>query len=194
MRVQDALDRLDEIHAHLTRAEVYRGFRAPAVAAVGAVGFVAAAAQPAGVEFVAYWVCVAALSAALGFGAAARSYVCGEDEYERRRTRRVMAQFLPCLLAGVAVTVAVVRAAPDFVSFLPGLWAVLFGLGVVAARPHLPGGLWFVGLGYVLAGAAVLARAGVGAEPSGWAVGGVFGAGHLTTAVVLWAGRGAEHG
>lgn len=194
MHLDDALDRLDQIHAHLTRAEVYRGFRAPAVAAVGALGLAAAATQPAAVDFVAYWVVVGSVGAAVGFGAAARSYFCGEDEYERRRTRRVMAQFLPCLLAGAAVTAAVYRAAPAFAAFLPGLWAVVFGLGVVAARPHLPAGMWFVGLGYVLAGAAVLARAEVGADPSGWAVGAVFGAGHMMTAAVLWAGRGSGHG
>ena len=42
MEVRDALDQLDRIHDQLTKTEVYRGFRVPAVALVGCVGLFAA--------------------------------------------------------------------------------------------------------------------------------------------------------
>ena len=78
MQVREALERLDEIHDHLTKAEVYPGFRVPGVALAGVVGLVAAAAQPlvappdpAG--FVGYWVAVAAACGLLGGGAAVHS-------------------------------------------------------------------------------------------------------------------------
>lgn len=190
MHVRDALDRLDQIHDQLARSEVYRGFRVPAVALVGATGLAAAALQPLaagaeGVGFVAYWVAVAVGCALLGTAAAVHAYVTREDDFERRRTRRVAAQFLPAALAGAAVTAAVARV-PELVSFLPGFWAVLFGLGLIATRPHLPDGIGPIGLGYVAAGAFHLLRAAPGAELSGWSVGGVFGVGHLLTAFVLW--------
>lgn len=192
MRTQDAIEQLDLIHDQLARAEVYPGFRPPAVALVGSVGLLAAAAQP-GVSaggFVAYWLAVAAVGGAIGFAAAARSYAREEDELARRRTRRVMAQFLPALAAGAAVTLGVWRAGPELVHLLPGLWALVFGLGIVAARPHLPAAVWGVGVGYVLAGAALLLAA--TPEPSGWAVGGVFGVGHLATAAALHTRRGSD--
>jgi hypothetical protein len=66
------------------------------------------------------------------------------------------------------------------------VWAVVFGLGVVAVRPHLPPAVGLIGLAYVLAGGLLLAWR--PAEPSGWSVGGVFGVGHLLTALVLHAG------
>ena len=184
MRTQDAIDRLSLIHDQLARAEVYPGFRPPAVALVGVFGLLAAAVQPdaSAVGFVTYWLAVAAGGAALGFASAARSYAREEDELARRRTRRVMAQFLPALFAGTAVTLGVWRAGPE-VTYL------LLGLGVIAARPHLPAAVWAVGVGYVIAGAALLLTADPTAEPSGWAVGGVFGIGHLATAVALQAGR-----
>lgn len=194
MRAQDAIDRLGLIHDQLARAEVYPGFRPTAVALVGALGLLAAAAHPlvpaarGGDGFVAYWLAVAGVGAVIGFASAARAYAMEEDDLERRRTRRVMAQFLPSLLAGAAVTVGVARA--DVTHLLPGLWAVLFGLGVVAARPHLPAAVWLVGAGYVVVGAALLATADATAGPSGWAVGGVFGVGHLATAVALRGKRG----
>lgn len=194
MRAQDAIDRLDLIHDQLARAEVYVGFRPTAVALVGALGLLAAAAHPlvpaarGGDGFVAYWLAVAGAGAVIGFASAARAYALEEDHLERRRTRRVMAQFLPCLLAGAAVTVGVARA--DAVHLLPGVWAVLFGLGVVAARPHLPAAVWLVGVGYAAAGAALLGAADATAGPSGWAVGVVFGVGHLATAAALRGKRG----
>jgi hypothetical protein len=198
MRAQDAIDRLGLIHDQLARAEVYPGFRPTAVALVGVAGLLAAAAHPlvpaarGGDGFVGYWLVVAGVGATVGFAAAARGYARDDDHLSRRRTRRVMAQFLPALLAGAAVTVGVCRAGPGLEYLLPGLWAILFGLGTVAARPHLPAGVWAVGVGYVAAGAALLCAADAAAGPSGWAVGGVFGVGHLATAAVLRGRKGGD--
>jgi hypothetical protein len=71
------------------------------------------------------------------------------------------------------------------------LWAIVFGLGMISARPYLPRGIGIVGLGYVLAGGLLVLRS-PDAELSGWSVGGVFGAGHLLTALVLWCDRPRE--
>jgi hypothetical protein len=194
MRVDDALDRLDAIHAQLDRAEVYRGFRVPAVALVGILGLVAAASQPLvpgaerGIGFVAYWSAVAVAGGLVGTTAGVRSYFLREDAFARRRTRRVLTQFLPAVAAGGAVTAAVTRGAPDLVPFLTGIWAALFGLGVVAAAPFLPPAVGPVGLAYVTLGVILCLRADPAADPSGWAVGGVFGLGHFATALALLQG------
>jgi hypothetical protein len=195
MEVRDALDQLDHIHDQLTRGEVYRGFRVPAVALVGCLGLLAAVGQgwvvPPGDAgaFVWYWSAIGAAGALVGFGAALRSYLFREDDFERRRTRRVMGQFLPCVLAGGLLTVALART-ESFVPLLPGVWAVVFGLGVVAVRPHLPRAVGAVGVGYVVTGGGLLAWQ--QSEPSGWCVGGVFGAWHLATALALWVGTGGD--
>jgi hypothetical protein len=191
MHVREALERLDEIHDQLTKAEVYPGFRVPGVALAGTVGLLAAAAQPlvAGADtaagFVGYWVAVAAACGLLGGGAAVHSYAFREDAFERRRTRRVLAQFFPCLAAGGLLTLALFRGGPEVVRFLPGVWAVVFGLGMISARPYLPRGVGVVGLFYLAAGGVLLLRAADSSELSGWSVGGVFGVGHLATAIVL---------
>jgi hypothetical protein len=195
MNVRNALEKLDEIHDQLTRSEVYRGFRVPAVALIGVLAFAAAGGQQfvPGAEnasgFVIYWVAIAGICAFLGTASAVHLYAIREDDFARRRTRRVLAQFAPCIFAGSIVTVALSRL-PDYAVFLPGLWGMIFGLGIIATRPHLPSGIGLVGLWYTLAGAAFLLRAIPREDPSGWAVGFQFGVGHLLTAVVLW--RDAE--
>lgn len=186
IEMHEALRHIDAIQDHLARAEVYRGFRVGGVATAGAIGLIAAALQPwivdpgDGVAFVRYWLAVAIASGAVGGGAAVWAYVRREDEYSRRRTRQVFAQFAPCLAAGALVTVALPRFQGD--ALLPGLWALIFGLGIFAVRPHLPRAIGWVGLYYLAAGAFLLLR---GGEPTGWDVGGVFGVGHLGSALVL---------
>ena len=187
MHVHEAIERLDQIHDQLTKSEVYRGFRVPAVAAVGALGLGAAILQPftTGIGFVAYWIAVAGVCCALGMAAALRSYTYREDEFDRRRTRRVMAQFFPCLIAGGAVTAGLVAH-----TGLRGVSPRIVGhrlrtrrdRGAAASAPAIG----WVGLGYIVAGALLLLRAPSILEPSPWTVGGVFGVGHLITALVLW--------
>lgn len=193
MRVSDALEQLEDIHAQLAKGEVYHGFRVPAVAVTGVLAVAAAAVQPTVVDaadpagFVLFWVAVAAIGAALGSGSALHGYLVREDDFDRRRTRRVFAQFLPAVAAGGVVTLVFRRAGVEFIPLLPGLWAVLFGVGLISARPYLPRGVGWVGLFYFVAGCLLLARG--GSELSGWSVGGVFGPGHFAAAWVLWRGR-----
>jgi hypothetical protein len=187
MRVADALDQIDAIHEQLAKGETYRGFRAPGVAAAGVVGMLAAVAQPWLVDdpggFLAYWSTVAVACAVLAAGAGLYAHWFREDAYARRRSGRLMGQFLPCILAGAALTAAAPRA--GLVPYLPGLWATVFALGVFAARPYLPRATGWVGLFYLSAGAWLLWREPSGLVPAGWEVGGVFGFGHLLTAFVL---------
>ena len=121
---EEDLEQLETIHEHLTKAEVYRGFAVPGVALVGVLGLLGAAAMdqvtsvsdPA--RFVRYWLLIAAVGAALGLGATAHSYLVREDEVARRKTRRVLAQFLPCLGAGGLVTAT---ASPRVIGTVPQL-------------------------------------------------------------------------
>lgn len=190
MRVTDALGQIANIHDHLARAEEYRGFHPFAVAASGLVGLIAAAVQPwlvadDPVTFVRFWLVVAAVGGAIGISPAVDAYFRREDEFARRRTRRVVGQFMPCVVAGLCVTTAVARAGVELVRLLPGLWALLFGLGVFAARPYLPRSIGWVGLFYLTAGAGLLAVVPTDLGRAGWTVGGVFAAGQSATAIVL---------
>jgi hypothetical protein len=132
---------------------------------------------------------VAALCALPAGGTALFLRLFREEGLARRRSDRVAVQFLPCIAAGVVVTVALVRAGPGLTIFLPGLWAILFGLGHLSMAPFLPRPVAAVGLFYLAAGAWLLSGIDPAAPPSGWAVGGVFGVGHLAVALTLYLSR-----
>jgi hypothetical protein len=170
MELREALIQISEIRLRMARTEVFRGYRAVPVAfsgllALAAAGFQAvwipdpAAQRPA---YLALWLGTAALSA-LGAGTE-----------------------MPCLVAGALLTFVLVRHAPEAVGMLPGLWQVLFSLGIFASHRLLPRAIVWVAVWYLAAGLTCLAWARGSAAFSPWAMGLPFGAGQLLAAAVLY--------
>lgn len=191
MEYAKALDQISEIHQHLARTEVYRGYRSLPVALSGLVGLVAAALQTPGLGaadplgFVLFWTAIAGMAALVGSSEIAFNYLFRENALGRRRTRMVFGQFVPSVAAGAVATVALVTPDAAFAPLLPGLWAMLFGVAVFAARPYLPRATGVVALYYLTAGAWLLWHA-AAAPLSPWAVGGTFGVGQFAGAAVLY--------
>lgn len=192
MEVSRALDQIAEIHQQMAKGEVYRGYRSLPVAASGLMGFAAAWFQPAAlgtgdpIGFAMYWAAIAALAGFVGSSEIIYNYVVHDNGSDRRQTRKVIGQFLPSLIAGAAITACFAHLDAALVPLLPGLWAICFGIGIFASRPYLPKASGWIALCYYAAGFTLLwiAR---GPDPlTGWWVGGVFGAGQLLAALVLW--------
>ena len=192
MDLSRALGQLADIHQQIAKGEIYRGYRSVPIAASGLIGFGAAWTQAPGlgvndpVGFVLYWTAIAGCAALVGTSEIIFNYVVRDDRADRRRTRQVVGQFLPSVLAGAIITASLVHLSAALVPLLPGLWAICFGLGIFASRPYLPRASGWVALFYYVAGIALLwvAR---GPEPlRAWWVGGTFGTGQLLAAFVLF--------
>ena len=171
-----------QIHEQIAKGEVYRGYRSLPVAVSGLIGIVAAWLQPRDVGhgdpvgFVIYWTAVAGVAAFVGVTEIVRNYIVHDDAAARRRTRRVIGQFLPSLLGG----------ADHHRQLRPperGARAAAAGhLGDLLRHRHVR--VTAVSAAGERARRAVLLRAGVvllwiarGPEPlAGWWVGGTFGA------------------
>jgi hypothetical protein len=188
-----ALEQIAEIHEQLAKTEVYRGWRSLPVACSGLVGLAAAAAWPGPAtlafdpwSFTAYWLAVGVTALVIGCSEIVWRYIARATPGERRRSRQVVGQFLPALVAGAVVTGAVLRVSPALVTLLPGLWALFFSVAVFAARPFVPRASGWVALYYAIAGTALLASAPAGGTVSPWAVGGTFCIGQLFAAAALY--------
>ncbi|HEY7449425.1 MAG TPA: hypothetical protein VH702_14820 [Vicinamibacterales bacterium] len=187
MDYSSAADQISAIHQQLVKTEIYRGYRPLPVALSGMCGAAGSLFQPYLVprgnvrSWVVYWGIVAVFGGLVAGSGTVLNYLW-ESEHGRRRTRRVLGQLGPALLAGVVITLVGVvdtRLAP----FLPGLWAMVFGLGIFASRPYLPRTTGWVALYYLTAGAMLLLL-GRGSS-SAWVVGGTFAVGQLSTAAAL---------
>jgi hypothetical protein len=192
MEVQKALHQISEIHGHLARTDVYRGYRAIPVALSGVLGLAAAAMQTRIIgdgsprSYVIYWVVTAAFASTAAGGGIVWSYVLEKSPLARGRTLTAVGQLLPSFFAGAGVTLAVTRLAPAFIAFLPGLWAVFFSLGTFASRPFLPKAIGWVALFYLVSGMVLLAMAGDGASLQPWGMGLTFGFGQIFSGIVLY--------
>ncbi|MEZ5319774.1 MAG: hypothetical protein R2752_20400 [Vicinamibacterales bacterium] len=193
--VTRALEQIEAIHDHLARGHIYRGWRPVPVAASGLVGLGAAAWQPAvqsapdANAFAMFWLVAAAVAMAIGCAEIVWHYAWRARAVDRRQTRFVLGQFLPALVAGLVASFALLSQPAPLVGLLPGLWALLFGVGIFAASPCLPRGSRGVALFYWTAGVGLLVAATGTRVPSPWSVGLTFGLGQLLAAAVLAVGR-----
>jgi hypothetical protein len=190
--VPRALEQIAEIRDQATRADVYRGYRAVPVAASGLIGVTAAWLQPASlgstdpVGFVLYWAVVAACAGLVGVSEIIWNYLVHDYEAERMRTRRVVGQFLPSVLAGAIISASFLHLSAALVPLLPGVWAICFGIGIFASRPFLPGASGWVALYYYAAGVVLLWSPRGPEAITSWHVGATFGVGQLLAALVLY--------
>jgi hypothetical protein len=194
-----ALADITAIRSQLARGTEFRGYGPVTVAATGLLALLAAALQaillpdPAANAFsyLALWAGMAVLAV----------IVTGAEMIAR--TRRIhggfademlyaaVEQFIPAGVAGLLLTVVLYRFASQALWTLPGLWQVIFSLGVFASRASLPRGMFAVGVWYLAAGLATLALSG-SAPFSPLAMALPFGVGQLLMAFVIYRATG-EH-
>lgn len=71
--------------------------------------------------------------------------------------RAAVAQFLPSAIAGVILPFVLLRVAPGVLWLLPGLWQIIFSLGVFASCRCLPQPMLLVGIWFLLSGLVCIA-------------------------------------
>lgn len=191
MELRDALSQIAALRATAAAAERFRGYRALPVGLTGGLAGLAALAQPRLVPdpaadlsgYLALWLGTAAVAVAVAGWGVWQRLRSAVDPVGRDLTRLAVGQFAPCLAAGLLLTVAVAGHAPDAGRLLPGLWQVLFSLGVFASWRLLPPAVLWVGVWYLVCGAVNVARAG---SLGPWGMGLPFGLGQLATAAILY--------
>ncbi len=187
-----ALGDISSIRRQMARSTEFRGYGPATLATTGAFAFAAAEAQtrwlpdPANhiTAYLGIWISTAALSAALigaqMFTRSRRMHSGMADEM----IRMAVEQFLPSVGAGALITLVLVRYVPTAAWILPGIWQVIFSLGVFASCRFLPRPMAAAGVWYLLTGLACIALADERALTP-WAMGIPYGAGQLLVAAIL---------
>jgi hypothetical protein len=201
MDLQQALRQIDEIHRQIAHAEVFRGYKAATVGATGMLALAAAAVQASLVQdpsshlgrYLALWLGVATVCVLMVGLELAACWLRAGSAFRREQIVRAVEQFAPCLLAGAAITLGIVRYLPTAVPALPGIWSIVFSLGIFASWRLLTPQILYVAAYYLAAGSVCLAVAQGEDALSPWTMAGTFGVGQLLTAVVLYLGLEARH-
>lgn len=194
VRLNEALAQVSDIRGHLARTETFRGYRSQIVGVSALAAFIAAALQAAIIpeparatnKYLILWIGAAALSIAVA--AVEMSLRCARagSPLSLRHTRLAIEQFAPCLAAGGLLTAVLARSASETVWMLPGLWSIVFSLGIFASWRLLPRPALCVAVYYLAAGLVCLATARGAWALSPWAMVGTFGVGQALAAAVLY--------
>jgi hypothetical protein len=194
MQLDEALRQISDIREQMVRSEVFRGYRSFTVACSGIAGLAAAALQPQWVaspeidlgSYLGLWLGVATASLAMaGAEVYSRARRAGSG-LARRHTLLAVEQFLPSVIVGALLTLCIYRNAQDVAWMLPGLWSLIFGLGLFASHRLLPRQVLWVGSYYVLCGCGCLLWGRGENALSPWQMGISFGGGQLLGAAILY--------
>jgi hypothetical protein len=191
--LRQALDDINAIRTQVARGTQFRGYGPLSIASSGVLALLVAAAQNhwlAGSAsdlkwFLAIWISTAALAL---FLSTIETIVRARRVHSGLAMEMIQAaaeQFVPCIVVGMLLTVVLMRVAPQDSWMLPGLWEVIFSLGVFASCRFLPRQMFGVGAWYLAAGLVCLLLASSHHALSPWAMGIPFGVGQLLIAAVL---------
>ena len=193
-----ALEDIGTIRTQLARGIEFRGLGPATVAATGVLAIIGALCQGTWIEapaaalprYLTLWIGVAALAIVL---------IGAETVTRSRRLHSALAddmilaaveQFIPALAAGALLSAVLLQYVPDSAALLPGLWQVVYALGIFASSRFLPRVTLWAGVWYLLCGLAVIALARGEASLSPWCMGLPFGAGQLGSAILLYRALG----
>src|SRR6266702_7808656 len=187
-----ALGDISSIRRQMAQSTEFRGYGPATLAATGVMAAMAAWAQAVWLRdpakhigaYLAIWISTAVLSAGL----------TGVQMYTRTRRiqsglsnemiRMAVEQFLPAAGTALLISVVLGRFAPSAFWMLPGLWQVIFSLGIFSSCRFLPRPLVAAGVWYLFTGLFCITLADVRAF-SPWAMGIPYGAGQLLVAAIL---------
>ena len=197
--LRQALSEIHTIRNQVARGTEFRGYGPASIAVSGVLAFLVAAlqtewmaktAKPDLVVWLVAWGATAAVSVLLTgtetFARARRVHV----GLAREMVQSAVAQFLPAVAVGFLLTVVMMRVAVQECWMLPGLWELIFSLGVFASCRFLPWQMFAVGVWYLAAGLFCLAAGSATQALSPWSMGVPFGVGQLLVAAVLQFGYG----
>jgi hypothetical protein len=191
--LSQALAEISAIRVQVARGTQFRGYGPASVAASGILALVVAAAQllwshEAGNEVISFllvWVATAVVAATL---ATLQTVVRARRVHSgiaREMVQSALEQFLPAGIVGLLLTGVLILAVPTDLWMLPGLWELIFSLGVFASCRFLPRQMFGVGIWYLVCGLVCLTIASGPHRLSPWEMGIPFGVGQLLVAAVL---------
>jgi hypothetical protein len=191
--LRQALADISAIRGQMARGTVFRGYGPAALAATGLLGLLASVVQSYWIDdpardirgYLALWIATAALAVLIVASEAIRRSRRIHDGLADDMLRAAAEQFTPAAIAGVLLTLVLVRTAEAELWMLPGLWQILFSLGVFASCRSLPRAMVAVAIWYLATGLACLALADGAHALSPWAMGVPFFVGQMLAALLL---------
>jgi hypothetical protein len=191
--IHQAVSEIRSIRMQVARGTEFRGYGPASIAFSGVLALLVAVGQSLWMvhhrhdfgQYLAIWVCTAAIAVALTTVETIVRARRVHSGFAREMMGSAAEQFVPAVVVGILLTVVLMRSAAQDAWMLPGLWQLMFSLGVFASCRFLPRQIFIVGVWYLAAGLYCLAAGGADRPLTPWAMGIPFGVGQLLVAAVL---------
>jgi hypothetical protein len=188
-----ALGDIQIMRRQMAQTTEFRGYGPVTLASTGVLAALAAGAQalwlpnPATriAAYLSIWIWTAALSAALISAEMYRRANRIHSGLVDEMIHMAVEQFLPAVGAGALITIVLVHYVAHALWMLPGLWQVIFSLGVFSSCRFLPRPMLAAGGWYLLTGLVCIAI-GEARALSPWAMGIPYGIGQWLVAGILF--------
>lgn len=188
-----ALGDISSIRQQIARTTEFRGYGPATLAATGIFAIAAAAAQALWLpdplkhitSYLSIWIVTALVSAGLiAVQTVTRAHrmhsgIANEMIY------MAVEQFLPAAGAGALLTLVLSQYASSAIWMLPGLWQLIFSLGVFSSCRFLPRAMVAAGMWYLITGLTCIAL-GESRGFSPWTMGVSFGVGQFLASGILF--------
>jgi hypothetical protein len=190
--LRQALAEISAIRTQVARGTQFRGYGPVSIAASGILALAVAAWQSrfsreAGdfAGFLPVWIATAAASVLMTAVETVLRSRRVHSELANEMLYAAAEQFVPAVIVSILLTVVMMRVAPHDAWMLPGLWQLMFSLGVFASCRFLPRQMIAVAVWYLVCGLSSLVLQSDLKGVSPWIMGIPFGVGQLGVAVVL---------
>lgn len=190
--LRQALAEINAIRTQVARDTQFRGYGPVSIAASGILALAVAALQSRfsreGGDFAAFLYVWVATAAAVVVMTAVETIMRSRRVHSglaREMLYAAVEQFLPAVIISILLTVVMMRVAPHEDWMLPGLWQLMFSLGVFASCRFLPRQMLAVAVWYLVCGLSSLVLQSDAQAVSPWVMGIPFGVGQLGVAGVL---------
>ena len=201
MELREALTQIAEIRQQMARGQVFRGYRSATTACSGIIAVFAGLIQWACVpdpaaepkRFVLVWLGAAVVSLIVVAAEMIIRTQRSQSTVQRQLSMLAVEQFTPSLIAGGLLSWVFYEHVRESLWMLPGLWMLVFALGVFASARLLPRPVFIIGGYYLLVGILTLVLTAGGLREGGpawslspWLMAVTFGIGQTVTAAILY--------
>ena len=193
MDINRALAEISAMRSQMARSSKFRGYGPATIAVTGLIGLFVGTIQARLLShpssqidsYLALWIFTAAVAVAtISLEATIRTFRIHRWLAKEMILGAAM-HFVPPIAAGVLLTAVLLHSSPQSAWMLPGLWQIMFSLGVFSSSRLLPRPIVAVGTWYLACGLLILATGSPDFALSGPAMGVPFGVGQLLVAAIL---------
>jgi hypothetical protein len=197
--IDRALDDIRRIRQQVAHGTQFRGYGPATLASTAAMAVIAALVQQwivphadsAARAYIGVWMSTAVIA---GSVSAIQMWTRSQRMHSGMSSEMIhmaVQQFLPAAIAGLLVIIVLAITSPTLLWLLPGLWQIIYSLGIASSCRFLPKAMFAPAVWFMATGLAAVA---IGSDHAlaPWVMGAPFAVGQLLIAIVLYLHNGEE--